>query len=97
MTEQTPPTASYTLVTSKQPASKQPAKHREQKGPKGHRGLLPNNQPLPELVPHCQLPLRELLVYKSSSVYNDVRVPRVRVGGACRVWGTMSHTIHPNL
>ena len=63
---QTHPPASYASVASKEPLSKQPAKHGGQKGQKGQRP--PAKQPtLLALVPHSHLP-GELLVSQDLSI-----------------------------
>ena len=87
---QSPPTASYSSVASKQPASKQPAKHRGQKIQKGQ--WPPAKQPTTARTGAAPPTSTETIAGESNSAYNDVRVPRVRVDGARRVWGTMSHT-----
>ena len=86
---QTHPPASYASVASKQPPSKQAAKHGGQKGRKGQRPLA--KQPTTANT-GAALPPSKRLAGESSSVNNDVSGPRVRVDGARRVWGTMSHT-----
>ena len=86
---QTHPPASYASVASKEPLSKQPAKHGGQKGQKGQRP--PAKQPTTASTGATQPPSRRT-AGESRSVNNGVSGPRVRVDGARRVWGTMSHT-----
>ena len=86
---QTHPPVSYASVASKQPPSKQPAKHGGQKGQKGQRPLA--KQPTTAASAGAVPPPSRRIAGESSSVNNDVSGPSVRVDGARKVWGTMSH------
>ena len=76
---QTHPPASYASVASKEPPSKQPAKHGGQKGQKGQRP--PAKQPTTASTGAAQPPSRRT-AGESRSVNSDVSGPRVRVDGA---------------
>ena len=64
---QSPPTASYASVASKQPASKQPAKHRGQKGQKSQRP--PAKQPTTARTGAAPPTSTESIAGESNSVY----------------------------